>query len=151
MDYISSLRKHIGTQPIIMCGACVIIENENGEILLHHRTDRDWWGLPGGAMELKESLEDTARREVLEEVNLVCKKLNLLNVYSGSELYYKYPDGNEVYNVTAAFTCKDFQGEIVVEKTEGRNAKFYNIDELPKNLSHTIKPILEEYITRRKG
>ena len=98
-------------------------------------------------MELKESLEDTARREVLEEVNLICGKLNLLNMYSGPELYYQYPDGNEVYNVTVAFTCNR---EIVVEKTEGRNAKFYNIDELPTNLSHTIKPILEEYITRRK-
>ncbi|GAB6108277.1 NUDIX domain-containing protein [Fusibacter bizertensis] len=61
MDYISNLRRHIGTQPIIMCGANVIIINEKDEILLHHRTDQDWWGLPGGAMELGESMEETAR------------------------------------------------------------------------------------------
>lgn len=146
MDYISSLRKYIGTRPLIMCGACVIILNENYEILLHHRTDRDFWGLPGGAMELKESLEDTARREVFEEVNLVCRELKLFNVYSGPELYYQYPDGNEVYNVTAAYVCHDYHGEIVVEKTEGRNAKFFNIHQLPSNLSDPVKPILDDFI-----
>lgn len=148
MDYISNLRKHIGTQPIIMCGANVIIVNRNCEILLHHRTDRDWWGLPGGAMELGESLEDTARREVLEEVNLECGELELFNVYSGPELYYKYPDGNEVYNVTAKYICKNFKGEIVVEKTEGRDARFFAIDEVPKNLSSTIVPIVNEYMSK---
>lgn len=128
-----------------MCGACVILVNDKNEILLHHRTDRDWWGLPGGAMELKESLEDTARREVYEEVNLVCGELELLNVYSGSELYYQYPDGNEVYNVTAAYICSDFTGEIIVEKTEGRAARFFDANELPENISHTIRPILIDY------
>jgi 8-oxo-dGTP pyrophosphatase MutT (NUDIX family) len=151
MDYISSLRKHIGTQPIIMCGACVIIVNEKSEILLHHRTDRDWWGLPGGAMELKESLEDTARREVFEEINLICGDLQLLNVYSGPELYHKYPDGNEVYNVTAAYICHDFSGEIKVEKSEGRAARFYSINELPSNLSNPIIPILNDYIKTRRN
>ncbi len=148
MDYVSSLRTHIGTKPIIMCGANVILINEQGEILLHHRTDHDWWGLPGGAMELGESLEDTARREVKEEINLECEELELFNVYSGPELYYKYPDGNEVYNVTTTYICRDFKGEIVVEKTEGRDARFFALNEVPKNLSTTIAPIVEEYILK---
>lgn len=75
MGYIEDLRKSIGSRPIIMVGANVILVNARGQILLHHRTDRDWWGLPGGAMELGESLEDTARREVFEEVNLQCGEL----------------------------------------------------------------------------
>jgi len=149
MDYISNLRKHIGTQPIIMCGACVIIINEKNEVLLHHRRDRDWWGLPGGAMELKESLEDTARREVYEEVNLVCGELGLLNVFSGPELYHQYPDGNEVYNVTVAYTCTDYSGELVVEQIEGRDAKFFSIESLPTNLSDPIRPILKTYIEKQ--
>jgi len=149
MDYIGNLRKHIGTQPIIMCGANVIIENEKGEILLHHRTDRDWWGLPGGAMELGESLEETAIREVFEEVNLKCDNLILFNVYSGEELYYKYPDGNEVYNVTATYICNDYKGKIVVEMTEGRDAKFFDLTNIPSNLSDPIKGIVAEYITSR--
>ncbi|MBF4696063.1 NUDIX hydrolase [Fusibacter ferrireducens] len=151
MDYISSLRKYIGTQPIIMCGANVIIINEENEILLHHRTDRDWWGLPGGAMELGESMEETARREVLEEINIECLELELFNVYSGEQLYYKYPDGNEVYNVTVTYLCKSYKGEIKVEKSEGRDAKFYKIDDIPKNISEPVLPIISEYIKKSQN
>lgn len=151
MNYISNLRKYIGTQPIIMCGANVILINAHDEILLHHRTDRDWWGLPGGAMELGESLEDTARREVFEEINLECLELELFNVYSGKDLYYKYPDGNEVYNVTATYLCKDYRGEIKVEKTEGRAAKFFKISDLPSNISTPVLPIIRAYIQKQEA
>lgn len=151
MDYISNLRKYIGTQPIIMCGANVILINAHDEILLHHRTDRDWWGLPGGAMELGESLEDTARREVFEEINLECLELELFNVYSGKDLYYKYPDGNEVYNVTATYLCKVYRGEIKVEKIEGRAAKFFKISELPSNISSPVLPIISAYVHKQEA
>ena len=149
MDYISNLRQYIGTQAIIMCGACVILVNEKDEILLHHRKEQDIWGLPGGAMELKESLEDTARREVFEEINLVCRQLHLLNVFSGPELYHQYPDGNEVYNVTVAYICSDYSGHIEVDPREGRDAKFFPIDALPSNLSNPIKPVIKAYLDRQ--
>lgn len=148
MDYMRDLRKLVGTRPLIMVGANVIIINEKHEILLHHRTDRDWWGLPGGAMELGESLEETARREVLEEINLVCGKLELFNVYSGKSLYYQYPDGNEVYNVTVTYICRSFTGEIVVEKTEGRNANFFQLNALPSNISSTVIESIEAFKTQ---
>ena len=147
-DYIGDLRKHIGTKPIIMCGANVILLNEKDEILLHHRVDRDWWGLPGGAMELGESLEETASREVFEEVGLTCGEMKLFNVYSGEELYYKYPDGNEVYNVTTTYICKDYFGEILVDPSEGRDARFFSLNEIPINLSSTINGIVEEFISK---
>lgn len=148
MDYIKDLRKLIGTRPIIMCGACVILVNKKKEILLHHRTDQDWWGLPGGAMELGESLEENAKREVYEEINLVCNELKLFNVYSGSELYHVYPDGNEVYNVTTAYICNDYTGDIIVEKTEGRDAKFFGLKNLPTNLATPIVTIIDEYLEK---
>lgn len=147
-DYIGDLRKLIGSRPLIMCGANVILINDKEEILLHHRVDNDCFGLPGGAMELGESLEETARRETIEEVGITCAKMKLLNIYSGKELYYKYPDGNEVYNVTATYICRDFSGEIKVDFTEGKDAKFFPIENIPKNLSLPIKVIIEEFISR---
>jgi 8-oxo-dGTP pyrophosphatase MutT (NUDIX family) len=147
-DYIGDLRKLIGTKPIIMCGANVILLNNQDQILLHHRIDRDWWGLPGGAMELGESLEQTACREVLEEVGLTCRNLKLFNIYSGEELFYKYPDGNEVYNVTASYICKEYSGQINVDLNEGRDANFFSLNNIPKNLSLPIKGIIEEFLTR---
>ena len=150
-NYIEDLRKIIGTRPIIMCGANVIILDKNNRILLHHRIDNDMWGLPGGAMELKESLEDTAIREAKEEVGLLCKGLNIFNIYSGENLYYKYPDGNEVYNVTATYICKDFEGEIVVDKSEGKDARFFEIDNIPKKISPPIRCIIDDFIKHYKN
>lgn len=149
-DYIGELRTVIGTRPIIMCGANVILINSKNEILLHHRVDNDSWGLPGGAMELEESLEDTARREVFEELGLSCGDLKLFNVYSGKDYYYKYPDGNEVFNVTATYLCREFEGEMVVDPVEGKEAKYFALDEIPKPLSEPIKKIIEEFLQHEK-
>lgn len=146
-DYIGELRKLVGTKPIIMCGANVIILDSNGKILLHNRVDNDTWGLPGGAMEIGESLEETAIREVKEEVGLICKSLKIFNIYSGKKLYYKYPDGNEVYNVTATYICKDFSGQIVVDESEGKEARFFNINDIPDKISPPVICIIDDFIS----
>lgn len=65
MGYIKNLRKLVGTKPLIMVGACVILINNENEILLQLRTDNNCWGLPGGSMEIGESLIEVAKREVL--------------------------------------------------------------------------------------
>lgn len=147
-DYIGELRKLIGTRPIIMCGANVIILNNSGRILLHHRVDNDTWGLPGGAMEIGESLEETAIREANEEVGLICRDLRIFNVYSGKKLYYKYPNDDEVYNVTATYICKDFSGRIVVDKTEGKDAKFFSVNDIPEKISPPIRMIIDDFILK---
>ena len=54
----------------IQTGAAVIIRNENDEILLQERADRNIWGLPGGCQELGENLRETAVREAYEETGI---------------------------------------------------------------------------------
>jgi len=67
VGYIMDLRKVIGCRPIIMTGASVILINTNNELLLQLRKDNNCWGLPGGSMELGETLEEAAIRELFEE------------------------------------------------------------------------------------
>ncbi|WP_411852885.1 NUDIX domain-containing protein [Virgibacillus halodenitrificans] len=62
MDYVSEIRKLVGHRPLILTGSVVLILNENNELLLQHRTDGGW-GLPGGLMELGESLERSKGRD----------------------------------------------------------------------------------------
>lgn len=149
MGYHEELRKQMGPAPLIMPGANVILLNDKNEILMHHRRDKDWWGLPGGMMELGESFEETAKREVFEEVNLQIEDLTLFQVYSGKELFYQYPDGNQVYNVTVTYVSKTYSGDLVVDQIEGRDAKFLPLDQLPLNISVTIQPILNDFLERR--
>lgn len=121
-----------------------------GRVLLHHRKDNGTWGIPGGAMEIGECFEETAAREALEEVGLTCHTLQFFCVYSGPELYYRYPNGDEVYNVGVTYLCRDFSGDICVDPTEGTEAAFFAIDALPSNISLPIKPVLDDLVRRHR-
>lgn len=55
MEYVKELRAIVGHRPLILPVSVVLIVNENNELLLQHRYDGGW-GLPGGLMELGESL-----------------------------------------------------------------------------------------------
>ncbi|WP_143415954.1 NUDIX hydrolase [Geobacillus sp. E263] len=146
MSYIMDLRKIVGSRPLIMTGACVILLDKNNRILLQLRKDNNCWGLAGGSLEIGETLEEVAKRELYEETGLVAKKLKLFNVFSGKEFYYKYPHGDEVYNVIAAYVCTDFEGEIKMDENEVQDLRFFHLGELPTNISPPDMPIIQEYI-----
>ena len=117
MGYIMNLRKRIGKEPIIMVGACVLIFNQSKQLLLQFRKDNNCWGLAGGSMELGESLEEVARREMLEETGLAAQHLELFHTYSGKDFYYQYPHGDEVYNVVTTFICMEYEGALSFDKS----------------------------------
>src|SRR5699024_2262717 len=79
MGYIEDLRKIVGHRPLILVGSVVIIIDEQGKLLLQQRTfPNGVWGIPGGLMELGESTEDVARREIFEETGLHIGQLHLI-------------------------------------------------------------------------
>ncbi|WP_107931802.1 NUDIX hydrolase [Ureibacillus chungkukjangi] len=146
MGYIMELRKLVGSRPLIMVGACVILLDQENRILLQLRQDNKCWGLAGGSLELGETLEQVAKRELFEETGLVANALELFNMYSGEQFYYKYPHGDEVYGVVAAYICKDFHGELTIDESEVQELKFFILNELPPNISPPDLPIINDYI-----
>jgi ADP-ribose pyrophosphatase YjhB (NUDIX family) len=131
MSYLSDLRKVVGSRPLIVVGAGTIVLNEQNQVLLGHRTDNCFWGIPGGAMELGESLEQTARRELLEETGLQAGNLELLSVFSGKEFFYEYPHGDQIYNVAAIYLTREVHSFLAADKTETSELGYFHIRDLP--------------------
>lgn len=146
MSYITELRKKIGTMPLIMVGACVIVINPEQKILMQLRKDNGCWGLPGGSMEPGESLEQAAIRELFEETGLTASRLSLLEVFSGKEMYYRYPHGDEVYNVVAAFVCDTYSGDFKKDESEVADIQFFALDDLPAAISPPDQAIVDFYV-----
>jgi len=126
-----------------LVGAAVGVSDHRGRLLLIRRTDNGCWGLPGGAMEPGERLEDTARRETREETGLELTELSLLGVFSGPELYYRYPNGTEVYNVTVVYTARCPEGAVDLDPAEHTEYAFFDVQALPTDTSPPIRPILQ--------
>lgn len=124
MEYYKYLRQYVGHRPIILPGSVVIILNEQNEVLLQKRYD-GYWGLPGGLMDLGESFEEVAKREVFEETGLVVENLKLLNVFSGSEYYLKVPNGDELYSVTAVYYTRDVSGDMKIDYNESEKMQYF--------------------------
>ena len=147
MGYVRELRKLVGNRPLILPGAVVIILNEQNNILLQHRSDGGW-GLPGGIMELGESMEETARREVQEETGLVVGELELLGIFSGEDFFLKVANGDELYSVTAVYATRDIAGEIVIDGVESLDVQYFPFKELPENLASGARSYIEPYLSK---
>lgn len=135
MDYIKTMRRLIGSE-LLMTVGCGIILEKDGHILLQHRKDRDVWGIPGGVMEPGETFEETARRESLEETGLTVGAMKLFGLYSGSEGFAEYQNGDQIFSVQIVFYSTDFFGELLHETEESHEHRFFSKDTLPKLNSH---------------
>lgn len=136
--YILDLRKIVGHRPLLQVGASVILEDELGRVLLQKRTDNHCWGYPGGSVELDERVEDAAARELFEETGLKANHLELFGVFSGKELHYVYPNGDEVSNVDIVFLCRDYSGSLRPDEEESEDLCFFEAGHLPAKLSPPI-------------
>lgn len=143
MGYIEDLRLLVGNHPLLLVRPSVAIVNSLGQILLVRYED-DSWGIPGGLMELGESVEQCVRREVKEELDIDLGKLHLFGVFSGEELYVKLRNGHEYYNVIIGYLCTDYTGEIMPDGQEVKEAKFYTISEVPERTQPFLKEKLRE-------
>lgn len=145
-DYIMDLRKIVGQRPLLQVGASIIVEDKESRILLQLRRDNNCWGYAGGSVELDEKVEDAAKRELFEETGLIAHSLELFGVFSGKDLHYTYPNGDEVSNIDIVYTCRDYSGTLKMQESEVADLQFFDVCKLPENISPPIKRQLLQWI-----
>lgn len=134
---------------LLQDGAAAVIVNNQGQILLQSRADRDKWGLPGGCQELGERFQDTIIREIKEETNLDVREedLELIEVVSGASRRNSYPNGDVVINNTVLYCIKKYSGNLKWD-SESKDMRFWDIDNLPLNQNDS--DLIDVYIRKLK-
>lgn len=134
-EYMKSLRRLIGHAPVMLVGASVILLDGEGRVLLQRRSDNKMWGYHGGAVELGEAVEEAAARELYEETGLVARSLELYGVFSGKDMHYVYPNGDEVYNIDIVYICRNWEGTPNPQLSEVDELRFFALSDLPADIS----------------
>ena len=145
MGYISDIRKYVGHMPILTAGVGLLVFNDEKKILMQLRSDYNAWGFPGGSMELGESFDDVAKRELKEETNLEADELKLIRVLSGKETYREYPNGDKLYDITAIYVVKKYHNDIIINDDESVKLEWFDINNLPKNMTEHTQNYLNKF------
>lgn len=144
MDYCEKMREMIGNSPLIMVRPSVAIMNHSDEILLN-RYKGGIWGIPGGILQLNESVEECIKRNVQEDLGIKLHTLRLFGVYSGKVLINRVEDsGDEYHTVAIGYLCTDFAGELTPDENQAIEAQFFKFDQLPEEIDPFIKNKLVE-------
>ncbi|GAF64680.1 putative phosphohydrolase [Bacillus sp. TS-2] len=149
LDYIKYLRNMVGKEKVIMVVAGAFVFDKENRVLMQRRTDNGQWGFPGGFMEIGESVEDTARREVYEETGLFLGKLDLFGIYSGPRYDKTFSNGDQVAFVQHVFICKEFSGELVESNEESSKNVFFSLEELPENIFIDHQMLVDDLLSQK--
>ncbi len=126
-----------------------IIRNADGEVLLQRRSDNGLWGLPGGSVEIGESVTTAIVREVREETGLVVEVERLVGVYSDPSFQVvRYKDGNVVHYINTLVTCRIVGGALQT-CDETLELKFFAPAQLPEDMLRTHRIRVEDAMTNR--
>jgi len=118
-----------------------VITNGDGHVILQLRPDNGLWGLPGGSVEIGESVTTAILREVLEETGLTVAIDRLVGVYSEPAFQVvRYPDGNVIHYINTMFACRIVGGTLQT-CDESLDLQFFDPAHLPEGMlpSHLIR------------
>ncbi|MGA5818282.1 NUDIX domain-containing protein [Kitasatospora sp. NPDC094028] len=133
----------------LVVAASVVVTDPEGRILLQRRTDNGLYALPGGTMDLGESLPGTAVREVREETGLDVEITGLVGTYTDPRHVIAYSDGEVRQQFNVCFTARITGGELRIsdESTDLQFVAPGDIEALP--MHHTQRLRLRHFLEHR--
>ncbi|WP_328384945.1 NUDIX domain-containing protein [Streptomyces sp. NBC_00400] len=113
--------------------ASAVVVDESGRILLQRRRDNDMWALPGGTMNIGESLPDCAIRETREETGFHVEVVGIVGTYTHPGHVFAYDDGEVRQEFSVCFLARPVSGQLAVSE-ESTDVRWFDpgeIDALP--------------------
>ncbi|RLT52289.1 MAG: NUDIX domain-containing protein [Chloroflexi bacterium] len=130
---MSWLRARIGPRKVLLPCTAALVRNEAGALLWGYSKDFDCWVVPGGYMELGESIVSSVQREALEETGAQVVPVKLIGIYAGPRFEVSYPNGDEVQAFTFALECRMLGGILQPDPNEVSELRFWERGTIPEN------------------
>ncbi|MBB1262028.1 NUDIX hydrolase [Streptomyces alkaliterrae] len=133
----------------LVVAASAVVTDGQGRILLQRRRDNDLWALPGGGMDMGDSLPGAAVREVREETGLEVEITGLVGTYTDPRHIIAYSDGEVRRQFNVCFTARVVGGTLAIsdESTELRFVEREALDSL--SMHHTQRLRLQHFLEHR--
>ncbi|GAB1689024.1 NUDIX domain-containing protein [Krasilnikovia sp. M28-CT-15] len=142
-SYLGRVRASVGDgDTLLFVGARGVILDDADRLLLIQRSDNGRWAIPAGAMELGESMQDCAIREVWEETGLRATSLTPFAFYS--RYTYTNDYGHTYQQIMMSFRIHAWEGELQTVTDESVDAGFFPLDALPGPQSKVIQETLAD-------
>ncbi len=109
----------------------VAVRDEAGRLLLIHKIDNDFWALPGGGMEIGESIAEAAVREVAEETGLAVELTGLVGIYTDPGHVMAYDDGEVRQEFSVCFHARVSGGEPREDGSETKEVRWVEPADIP--------------------
>jgi ADP-ribose pyrophosphatase YjhB (NUDIX family) len=114
---------------------------------LHRRSDNERWALPGGTMDIGETIAQCAEREVQEETGLKVEAYRIVGIYSDPDHVFAYSDGEVRQEFSVCFACHILAGQIA-KSDESLEVKFWPVEELDSLDMHpSIRLRISHYLS----
>ena len=141
-SYVSWLRARIGPRKVLLPCTGALVLNDAGAILWGYSEDFKCWSLPGGYMELGESVVAGVQREVFEETGLQVEPTRLIGIVSCDSIY---PNGDEVGGLSITLECRIVTGILKPDYGEVRELRFWDRGTLPEKVLPECARVAKEY------
>jgi ADP-ribose pyrophosphatase YjhB (NUDIX family) len=125
----------------LVVATSAVVVNSEGRVLMQRRADSGNWALPGGAMELGESLVDAVIREVREESGYDIEVRGLVGTYTEPRHIIAYSDGEVRRQFNVCYAAQITGGELAIsaESTEIRFVDPSEMDGLPIHKTQRLR------------
>ncbi|GCF08202.1 NUDIX domain-containing protein [Dictyobacter arantiisoli] len=146
--------ERIGAQGVLSVSSSAVIYDPSGQkVLLTRRSDNGRWCLPGGQMEVGESIEECCVREIKEETGLDIVITRLVGIYSSPHMLLVYADGNRYQIVNLCFEATALNQTLSLsdETTEVgyfSRSEMANLDIMPHHLQRMLDAFAQQILPR---